>query len=1520
MSSMEIGKKRLKQIFQYLKAFNQQRNPVICQVEEQEWALRMKSLPVHPTITLNKDGENSFVLKIGRANFTSPPAPPHEIKDWLLSGWEDPFKTEKLIEFKTEKDPEGLEIKSLFEDSPERLNSFKQWKEKRNAWAGQERPAREAYKIFERVYALYNRIEREAGRLELVLGDGTLNWQVPQGGINHPILLQRLQLTFDPQVPEFTFQLTDQLVELYTSLLQVNSNVDPRLIAQVREECEKANFDLLDAQKASEFLKAVVTRLAPGGQFIPQGDIEGESDVPRITLDPVILVRQRTLGYTRAIDSILEEIPRLELDEIPSPLLNITGVGSAVSTSDENGGVRLDGGGNEDEGILFNKPANPEQLQIAKRLECYGCVLVQGPPGTGKTHTIANLIGHLLAEGQSVLVTSHTTKALRVLRDKVDATVQSLCVSLLDNDSEGQAQMSAAIGEIAERLNDNESVLERQSSEMWRSRAEIIAGLRRLRTRLYEARASEYRDLSSEGELYSPSQAARLVQEGRGIDDWIPGPVLAGHSLPLGESEVTELYQTNQNIKEEDEKYLDSTLPDPQPLMYPYEFTTLVSSIESLDVETGRDHDGFWSTQISVSPEILTELLMKMKRAVEPISQGINNPFKLALINDSRRGGSYRAPWDELIGKIEEVVKAAGECRSLSLTYGPQPAANIPLEQQVKVLDEIIAHLNGGGSLGKLNLLFRSEWKALIAKSSVEGKTPTDEVHFKALHAATSLELLRTNLISRWDRHLAPLGVPSANDFRPSPEEACSQYISQIRSLLRWQEEVWQPVEKAMSEVGFDWDSFLLGVPLNLQPNGDLFRLADAVQTHLPPIFERRIVKLQREELERRLAIYRSQIRNLMESGQSAELLGELLLAVESNDAEAYSHVHTRIIELHSLLQFYLRRCELLARLEESAPAWSRAIRLRSGAHAADVPPGDAQKAWLWRQLNDRLDELAEESIAEIQSEIEQGVTNLHRVTAELIGTSAWAYQIGRTELKQKQALNGWMQTMRRIGKGTGKRVPELLAQARTLMEDCRSAVPVWIMPLARVVETFQPRRGLFDVVIIDEASQSDLMGLITLYLGKKVIVVGDDEQVSPDAVGDTVEAAQNLINIYLQGIPNAELYDGKLSIYDLAMQSFGGTICLREHFRCVPEIIGFSNKLSYEGKIRPLRDSTHNPLSPAVIAHHVQDGHYSSKVNDEEAVRVASLILSAIEQPEYEDQTFGVISLVGEEQAAAIERILRSKLDPAEFAKRKITCGNAAQFQGDERHVMFLSVVDSPEEGPLRLRQEDLFKKRFNVAASRAKNQLWVVHSLQPAIDLKPDDLRRQLIEFAQTPKAQLEAINERVSRSESEFERQVMRLLIQAGYQVTPQWKVGAYHIDLVVSGGGRRIALECDGDRSHPIEKIPEDMERQAVLERLGWKFIRIRGSQFFRDPSRVIQDVFTQLEIHGVTPERTAEKPVQAGGELSARVIRRAEQLRLEWSRLDTETLVTTSDGREMLVRSNLIALYDIAAGIIEAGAN
>ena len=441
----------------------------------------------------------------------------------------------------------------------------------------------------------------------------------------------------------------------------------------------------------------------------------------------------------------------------------------------------------------------------------------------------------------------------------------------------------------------------------------------------------------------------------------------------------------------------------------------------------------------------------------------------------------------------------------------------------------------------------------------------------------------------------------------------------------------------------------------------------------------------------------------------------------------------------------------------------------------------------------------------------------------------------------------------------SGKQMTMLLKEELNLDTSIlhqRVSGPVWIMPISLVAEHFDPATSQFDVVIIDEASQADLNALIPLYMGKQVIVVGDHEQVTPLGVGKDITLLENLRKSMLQDIPNSHLFDNQSSIYDIGRQSFGDAIRLVEHFRCVPEIIAFSNQLSYGGTIRPLRESNSTHIKPACVSHRVE-GVRDGDTNKREAEQIVALIKAMTKHQAYAGKTIGVISMVKESQAALIQSLLHKEIDSVEIEKRRIQAGISSEFQGDERDIMFLSMVDSQsDEGPLRTTGEGAFeltKKRYNVAVSRARDQLWVVHSFDPDLHLKTADLRFRLLQHVKDPLASIRAFDEEAKRTESPFEREVLKLLLGAGYCVKTQWQVGYFRIDMVVEGGAKRLAVECDGDRYHPIEKLAEDVERQAILERLGWKFIRIRGSAFYRDPNLAMQAVFSKLEELGIPPE-------------------------------------------------------------------
>src|SRR5216683_3133012 len=1165
-------------------------------------------------------------------------------------------------------------------------------------------------------------------------------------------------MTFDPAAPEFRLSETEHPVELYSALFQSMSDVDGRAIGRCREELQQGGYHPRGDDSTSGFLRRVALQLSPRGDFVEHGAPEGERNYPRIGRDPVVFLRARTLGFAAAIEGVLEDLRTR--DDLPWSLLNIVGEQAPAfeGNSDESAAGDTV---HAERDVLLSKPANPEQIRIARQLEEHGGVLVQGPPGTGKTHTIGNLIGHLLAQGKSVLVTSHTTKALRMVRHHIVPELRPLCVSVLESDLDSRKQLESAVGSIAERLSRADAgSLETEAKKLEAQRCELVKKLDEIRNQLTEARADEYRDIVIAGKASAPADAARKVAQEKDGYSWIPGPVAAVARLPLSPGELADLYRTNTSVSRDDENELSGHLPELHDLPGPEDFEASLSERNRLGMEDLDLRSDLWQSGASQqSPEELETLAANLAQAVEPLSG--KEKWKLTAVYAGKYGDVYRQPWDQLVSNVRLLHREAANAQESVVKYGPQLSANLALEDQERIAGEILAHLESGGKLGSIALFTHKSWSQFVEQTRVNGARPRHPEHFHALRQLSRLKTLRKDLAARWDRQVAALGTPRSDEMGEEIEKTLMQFCDAIEDCLRWYEHTWLPLQQQLEDLGFRWEKFLAEQPAVVGPDGELVRIGIAVTDSLLPILDSRFKKLKLVQLNEELRDLKGKLKLDARLAKSSKVIAQLLEAVKEEDSSSYRNAYERILALKSRQADLDLRRALIARLETAAPAWAAAIRNRTGVHGRGEPPRDPVSAWTWRQLNDELDRRASVSLEALQTKSEKLREQLRRVTVELIDKRAWSAQARRTSPRQRQALVGWLDTIRRIGKGHGVRVALLRAEAARKMSECRGAVPVWVMPLSRVVENFDPRVTRFDVLIIDEASQSDVMALVALYLGKTVLVVGDHEQVSPSAVGQDLSVIQNLIFQYLRGIPNSDLYDGQISIYDLARQSFGGTTCLVEHFRCVPEIIQFSNLISYDYRIKPLRDASRVRLRPHTIAYRVSGSSRDGKINRQEALTIASLLAAAIEQPEYKKNdagqplSFGVVSLVGDEQAIEIDNLLRSHLSPDRYELHRLLCGNAAQFQGDERDVIFISLVDTAQRGPLSLRDQELFKQRFNVAASRARDQMWIVHSLSPNNDLKPDDLRRQLIEHAQDPSRLMRALDEKEKRTQSAFER---------------------------------------------------------------------------------------------------------------------------------------------------------------------
>ena len=671
-SRLRIARKRSQDLFKFLTEFARLRYPVVRQLDQLEFRLWLDDLPEHSSIELGwLDDEADFALRATRPRLTRCPEPPEPLRAWLRRGWDDPKRTADVMPEQTRvaEHPEEPPEIERFGDDPERVEAWEAWNATREAWAEVEKPARDAMHIFQRLYELHGRLDREREQFEVYAGDAILRWDT-QSGLNHqPLVLQAMRLDFEPEIPRFTVLFGERLAELYTALLRSIEEVDGRVLAKVSEEFDKGEYGPFSETEIDGFLSGLVARLHVQGVY--GGDESTPRDVPRIYRRPLLFLRRRTQGFTAALEAIASDLPGRA--DLPVALRSIVGVydhlmqNNSDSPSQSSTALRA----NEEQDLLFTKPANEEQARIARQLESHGAVMVQGPPGTGKTHTIANLIGHLLAKGKRVLVTSHTAKALERVREVIVEDLQPLAVSVVGGDTTERTQLEHSVREITNRLaSDNASVLKKQAWRFEHRRHGLLDKLKQRHEEHFKAIHAEYLDIVVEGVGVEPSEAAREVRSGAGQNDWIPGRV-DGANLTLTASEIEQLYETNGKIGPEHERELSRPLPPAKGVRSPSEFSALVneeSELDESDRATGRKAWRSYPSQ--QARDSIEQLARESEEAVDGIRD--LNDWEWTLLEAGRRGRGFRQVWEDLLRHIGEVEALADKAAPLIAKHGPR--------------------------------------------------------------------------------------------------------------------------------------------------------------------------------------------------------------------------------------------------------------------------------------------------------------------------------------------------------------------------------------------------------------------------------------------------------------------------------------------------------------------------------------------------------------------------------------------------------------------------------------------------------------------------------------------------------------------------------------------------------------------------------------------------------------------------------------------------------------------------------
>ncbi len=390
----------------------------------------------------------------------------------------------------------------------------------------------------------------------------------------------------------------------------------------------------------------------------------------------------------------------------------------------------------------------------------------------------------------------------------------------------------------------------------------------------------------------------------------------------------------------------------------------------------------------------------------------------------------------------------------------------------------------------------------------------------------------------------------------------------------------------------------------------------------------------------------------------------------------------------------------------------------------------------------------------------------------------------------------------------------------------------VWIVTNLSARATLPLDPGIFDLLVIDEASQCDIASALPLLVrAKRAVIIGDPNQLRHiTTIGEDVE--KNIVKTLACSQLVKDWSYINLSLYDRAAESLQANhkkpILLAEHFRCHPEIIEFSNQSFYGGKLicQTYASSAANGDERGVWWHHVTGNvgdDSQSASNEPEADEVMGLIGRFFNYPPFVEagSDVGIVTpFVGQ------EKLLLKKLREQpwyELFPNKVTVGTVHKFQGDEKDVIVFSpvITEGSGSGALRFAAAAEQPQLLNVAITRPRKRLHVVGDLPQC--QKAGGWLSQLADYVQARSQKHQNFN---GMYDSPEEAAVAELLRNQKIWFETQVPFKAWLLDfVVVTPFGNRYNIEVDGFQHWKAEQITKDKIRDREVQSSGISVIRI-----------------------------------------------------------------------------------------------
>lgn len=446
--------------------------------------------------------------------------------------------------------------------------------------------------------------------------------------------------------------------------------------------------------------------------------------------------------------------------------------------------------------------------------------------------------------------------------------------------------------------------------------------------------------------------------------------------------------------------------------------------------------------------------------------------------------------------------------------------------------------------------------------------------------------------------------------------------------------------------------------------------------------------------------------------------------------------------------------------------------------------------------------------------------------------------RMNNLSINERRALTNYHSVIEQLaGDYPGNRAyAQLKEQQENLFKKIIHILPVWSVTNLSAGSHFPLAKNAFDLLVIDEASQSDIASAIPLlYRAKNVVIIGDPNQLQHIS---TIGNSQNNRLMQKYDLIAEEMLSfsyNTQSLYKCARGAISSddVVMLNEHYRSHFSIIEFSNNEWYAENL-DIRTNYDNLFFPPQSKNHIEwiniTGN-TTRPNNRSALNTteAKATLDILEELKayYPDKnpSFGIVTPFTAQAKYFKEEIVQ-RFDENAITNHLLIADTAHKFQGDERDIVLFSPVISAgasnRSSTIRFLRKT--KNLFNVAITRARSLLWVIGDRDKCLRANVSFLQN-FIEYIEQQK--YNDIDLPYNGFQSPWEKKLFEALVARGHEPVSQKVAGPYFIDIALVENDKKIAIEVDGKYWHQTiasSRLERDLIRDNNLRKMHWQVLR------------------------------------------------------------------------------------------------